>query len=342
MRREKKKRTLLYLFRFPAAFARRSPSVRKRARRPTLARVRPRSSTSSSARANPEGTWCANRGAEQEGRREREGARSHQDGELNQESGLGSQAERAAPLPLMVPILERIGTLFGRPGKEPTSDSDVPPPPGPRPRHLPFVSAFVLRSLPGSSARGTICAAFPHLLEVPMTRSRRSAWRAVALCAVFATLLALAFGRPALRAQPAAEPIKFAHVPHIANDGRIAFTYHDDIWIADPDGSNARRLTAHVAQRLRPALLARRQVDRVHQQPQREQRCVRDPVGRRRAAPAHLLLRRRPGAVLDARRQGDHHLEQPRTRAPSARRSTACRSTARRAEPMAWPPPASA
>ena len=56
----------------------------------------------------------------------------------------------------------------------------------------------------------------------------------------------------ALSAAPAAvtaqnpEPIKFARLPHVANDGRIAFTYHDDIWLADADGKNPRRLTVHV------------------------------------------------------------------------------------------------
>jgi tricorn protease len=58
----------------------------------------------------------------------------------------------------------------------------------------------------------------------------------VVLCTVFG-----------LRARDANGPVKFARNAHIANDGRIAFTYHDDIWIADPDGSNGRRLTAHIA-----------------------------------------------------------------------------------------------
>jgi tricorn protease len=48
------------------------------------------------------------------------------------------------------------------------------------------------------------------------------------------------------------EPIKFARFPHVANDGTIAFTYQDDIWIAGPDGSNPRRLTAHVARDVSP------------------------------------------------------------------------------------------
>jgi tricorn protease len=53
-------------------------------------------------------------------------------------------------------------------------------------------------------------------------------------------------------AQPAPEPIRFARYAHVANDGRIAFTYHDDIWVADADGGNPRRLTAHVARDMMP------------------------------------------------------------------------------------------
>ncbi|SVB75115.1 uncharacterized protein METZ01_LOCUS227969, partial [marine metagenome] len=43
-----------------------------------------------------------------------------------------------------------------------------------------------------------------------------------------------------------ADPIKFARYPH-SSHGQIAFSYHGDIWVADNDGDNARRLTAHVA-----------------------------------------------------------------------------------------------
>jgi len=43
-----------------------------------------------------------------------------------------------------------------------------------------------------------------------------------------------------------AGPIKFARYPHI-NNGKIAFSYHGDIWIANEDGTNPYRLTAHVA-----------------------------------------------------------------------------------------------
>jgi len=43
-----------------------------------------------------------------------------------------------------------------------------------------------------------------------------------------------------------AEPIKFARYPHVAG-GRLVFSYHGDIWIANQDGTNPTRLTAHVA-----------------------------------------------------------------------------------------------
>jgi tricorn protease-like protein len=45
---------------------------------------------------------------------------------------------------------------------------------------------------------------------------------------------------------------KFARYAHVANDGTIAFTYQDDIWVADPNGANPRRLTAHVARDFMP------------------------------------------------------------------------------------------
>jgi tricorn protease len=48
-------------------------------------------------------------------------------------------------------------------------------------------------------------------------------------------------------ALPAQDAVKFVRYPHVANDGTLAFTYHDDIWVARPDGSDPRRLTAHVA-----------------------------------------------------------------------------------------------
>jgi len=53
-------------------------------------------------------------------------------------------------------------------------------------------------------------------------------------------------------AAQAPTPIRFARTPHVANDGRVAFTYHDDIWIADSTGANPRRLTANVGRDLGP------------------------------------------------------------------------------------------
>jgi tricorn protease len=62
-------------------------------------------------------------------------------------------------------------------------------------------------------------------------------------------LLATAPAWPATA--PAPEPVKFARAPHIAH-GMIAFAYADDIWIAGADGTNARRLTTHVAREINP------------------------------------------------------------------------------------------
>jgi len=67
-------------------------------------------------------------------------------------------------------------------------------------------------------------------------------------------LASLLFAVVGWRAQeaPVPVPIKFARLAHVANDGRIVFTYHDDIWIADPDGTNGHRLTAHIARNFGP------------------------------------------------------------------------------------------
>jgi tricorn protease len=68
-------------------------------------------------------------------------------------------------------------------------------------------------------------------------------------CGLGAITLA-AFASQAPGQQPA--PIKFARYAHVANDGTIAFTYQDDIWLADANGANPRRLTAHVARDFAP------------------------------------------------------------------------------------------
>ena len=62
-----------------------------------------------------------------------------------------------------------------------------------------------------------------------------------------ATLLLFAAVAPAH-----AEPIKFARYPHLSDQGQLAFSYHGDLWIANADGSDARRLTAHLARDVHP------------------------------------------------------------------------------------------
>jgi len=63
-------------------------------------------------------------------------------------------------------------------------------------------------------------------------------------------ILFLTMGAAAARMTSAA-PIKFARFPHIAK-GKIAFSYHGDIWVANADGSGPRRLTAHLAADITP------------------------------------------------------------------------------------------
>ncbi len=69
------------------------------------------------------------------------------------------------------------------------------------------------------------------------------------LCTCASIAVAL---QPTLAWAQQPEPIKFARFPHVANDGRIAFTYQDDIWVADADGGDPRRLTAHIARDIGP------------------------------------------------------------------------------------------
>jgi tricorn protease len=56
---------------------------------------------------------------------------------------------------------------------------------------------------------------------------------------------------PAAAAADAGEPIRFARTPHAAH-GMITFAYHDDIWVANADGTGARRLTTHMAREVNP------------------------------------------------------------------------------------------
>ncbi len=48
-----------------------------------------------------------------------------------------------------------------------------------------------------------------------------------------------------------AAPIKFARYPHVSN-GKLAFAYHGDLWVADADGARPARLTAHVSRNTFP------------------------------------------------------------------------------------------
>ena len=63
---------------------------------------------------------------------------------------------------------------------------------------------------------------------------------------------AFALGLSSVASGQTADPIRFARNAGIANDGRGAFTYQDDIWVVDADGSNPRRLTANVAHDFSP------------------------------------------------------------------------------------------
>src|SRR5262244_2126329 len=63
---------------------------------------------------------------------------------------------------------------------------------------------------------------------------------------------AVAASLPMAAHAQAAEAIRFARNAGIANDGRVAFTYQDDIWLVDADGSNPRRLTVNVARDFSP------------------------------------------------------------------------------------------
>jgi len=91
-----------------------------------------------------------------------------------------------------------------------------------------------------------------------LKRPRRSlipvSGKAISDVVLFLCVVALAVtaGFPAVQARQTADAIKFAHTPHIANDGRIAFSYHDDIWVADADGGRARRLTVNVGNDFAP------------------------------------------------------------------------------------------
>jgi tricorn protease len=79
-------------------------------------------------------------------------------------------------------------------------------------------------------------------VHVRLSRSRRST---AAFSATLLLAAAAAFGQ-------SPEPIRFARNAGVANDGRVAFSYQDDIWVVDGDGSNPHRLTLSVARDFSP------------------------------------------------------------------------------------------
>ena len=76
--------------------------------------------------------------------------------------------------------------------------------------------------------------------------------RTVQFAALVAALILPAHIPAPRAAHRVAEPIKFARYANIANDGRIAFTYQDDIWVADANGGNPQRLTVNIARDIGP------------------------------------------------------------------------------------------
>ena len=75
---------------------------------------------------------------------------------------------------------------------------------------------------------------------------------------------------------------------------RIVFTYAGDLYTVAATGGVARRLTSHDGFEMFAALLARRQVDRLHRPVRRQHRGLRHARRGRRAAPAHLHRHARP------------------------------------------------
>ena len=109
--------------------------------------------------------------------------------------------------------------------------------------------------------------------------------------------LALALGATGIASAKEAKLVRYPHY----HDGKVAFSYLGDIWTAGEDGKNIQRLTVHKARDVYPAVLARRQVDRVLLRPEGQPRRLPDPGRGRRGQGADHPLGRREGAGLDAR-----------------------------------------
>ena len=50
------------------------------------------------------------------------------------------------------------------------------------------------------------------------------------------------------------------------SEGKIAFVYADDIWVANADGTGARRLTSHPGEEQNPSFSPDGKHDRLHRQ----------------------------------------------------------------------------
>src|SRR6266581_2599151 len=79
-------------------------------------------------------------------------------------------------------------------------------------------------------ARGIISVVSHQRIEI----MSRSYFTRVALAALALPSMAYA---PVPASPWLAEPIKYARYPHISSTGLIAFSYQDDIWVANEDGS---------------------------------------------------------------------------------------------------------
>ncbi len=88
------------------------------------------------------------------------------------------------------------------------------------------------------------------------------------------------------------------------SQNQIAFAYAGDIWTADLDGKNVRRLTSDAGEETNPVFSPGRQVDRLLGAVRGQRRRLCRPRAGRRAPAPDLASRRRPRAVLHARRQG--------------------------------------
>ncbi len=111
--------------------------------------------------------------------------------------------------------------------------------------------------------------------------------------------------------------------PAIA-EGKIAFAYADDIWVADADGSNPEAVDVAPGRGAEPVLLAGWQAHRLHGQLRRQRRRLRHPHRGRRADAADLAPRRRTSSAASrptARCSSARNARSSRAGTPSSSRS---------------------